>query len=234
MVDSKRSRNAAQNQQDEIAKALARTGSRRPRVALVDDIVVVEPAVLAIATPTVQAPVEEPATNVPAPTAPAALSDVTDSVIVNEEPLAVEMRALAGPFEDGADLVRKSVSLAPELLDALDQWRETSRDVYRRPNLSWLVAAAIRDLPTDIDKLRDLAREMPAYLSREEPRQLGLVMPRDVVEHFQDAASRLRSPRARGVKLWRVVSTLVVAQLEAEGVTLAPNSELASDSEAAE
>lgn len=137
-------------------------------------------------------------------------------------------RPLATPFAQDVDLVKKSFNLAPATLDAMETWLRERRSTMRRPSLSWLIDAALNDLPTDVDELRALAAALPAEVYSGGPSQVGVRVQRSTAERVEDAQFELSTIRTRAVPLWHCLSGALMRQLESEGITAAPSGDSTS------
>lgn len=127
-------------------------------------------------------------------------------------------RPLAEPFAPDADLVKKSINMAPALLAAAEDWMRARRKTQRRPSLSTLIDAALRDLPTDLEELRKLAASLPQEIFAAGPTQVGVRVQRATLAAVEDAQFELSTIRTRSLPLWHCVSGALANQLAAEGM----------------
>lgn len=125
-------------------------------------------------------------------------------------------RALAVPPDPEEEMARRTVNLAPDLIATADAWLLARRATHRRPALSWLVDAALRDLPTDLPALKELAAQLPEELLTR-PHPLGVSLRRATIQRLEDAQFELSRTHRRGAPLWHAVSAAIANQLAAEG-----------------
>lgn len=127
-------------------------------------------------------------------------------------------RDKAEPFHAGDPLEKKSLNFAGAAVEATTQWLRQARQEHKRPALSWLVDAALADLPTDPQGLQALAEAVPAEILETGPTQIGIRIRRDTVRRVEDAYFELTATRTRDVILWHALTGALLNQLEAEGI----------------
>lgn len=131
-------------------------------------------------------------------------------------------RQLAQPHPKGADSIRRTFNLAPVVVDGAYQWLQLRRGAFRQPPaLAWLISAAMRDFPTEIQSLWTLARVLPEDAFADGPQQLGGRVPRETATLLADAHFKIKLERGRGPELWHCMSGALAVQLQAEGVPIA-------------
>jgi hypothetical protein len=126
-------------------------------------------------------------------------------------------RALAGPPSVTDEMVGKALNLAPAVVQAAQVWLRQRRQTVRKPAISWLLDAALVDLPTDPAQLYALAGQLPAAVLADRPQQVTVRIRRTTAARVEDAAFELAQTRRRDVPLWHAISAAVVRQLHAEG-----------------
>lgn len=131
-------------------------------------------------------------------------------------------RELARPFtERDGETAARSMVVAPAVYEACDAWRRARRSEYRRPAVSWLIAAAFRHLETEPESLRRFADVVPESVRLGKHMSMSMNLPLDIIETMQDVAFEVQLMRGSRIKTWHVLSGAVALQLAAEGIEVA-------------